>query len=108
MLCAGTILNSRVEEKKEAELCLDEKCRARKQPSSKSSEGEIEGGFMKCRAWRQISSEGGKIGNCRAHKEQDKEASAVHCSGKIGKAELSISIKSMVQVRVYVYNSSRV
>ena len=51
--------NSKVEEKKEAELCLDEKCRARKQPSSKSSEGEIEGGFMKCRAWRQISSEGG-------------------------------------------------
>ena len=45
---------------------------------------------------------GGKIGNCRAHKEQDKEASAVHCSGKIGKAEQSISIKSMVQVRVYV------
>ena len=45
---------------------------------------------------------GGKIGNCRAHKEQDKGASAVLCSGKIGKAELSISIKSMVQVRVYV------
>ena len=90
--------NSRVEEKKEAELCLDEKCRARKQPSSKSSEGEIEGGFMKCRS----AVSGGKIGNCRAHKEQDKGASAVQCSGKIGKAELSISIKGMVQVRVYV------